>query len=42
MRMPLARQVIETVAIDNGVCIRPTPMRRTSLDTGETEIIPMP
>ena len=42
MRMPLARQVIETVAIDNGVCIRPTPMRRTNLNTGETEIIPVP
>jgi len=42
MRMPLARQVVEAVALDNGVCIRPLPMRRTNLDTGETQIIPVP
>ncbi|WP_154675651.1 replication initiator [Parafrankia elaeagni] len=41
-RMPLARHVVESVAIDNGVCIRPMPMRRTNLDTGETEIVPVP
>ena len=42
MRMPLARHVVEAVAVDNGVCIRPLPMRRTNLDTGETQIIPVP
>ncbi len=42
MRMPLARHVAEAVAVENGVCIRPMPMRRTNLDTGETQIIPVP
>ncbi|TCJ40725.1 replication initiator [Parafrankia sp. BMG5.11] len=42
MRMPLARQVVEAVAVENGVCVRPMAMRRTNLDTGETEIIPVP
>ncbi|MCK9878556.1 replication initiation protein [Frankia sp. Ag45/Mut15] len=42
LRAPLARQVVEAVAVDNGVCVRPLPMRRTSLDTGETQIIPVP
>ncbi|ABW14876.1 replication initiator protein [Parafrankia sp. EAN1pec] len=42
MRTPLARQVVETVAVENGVCVRPMAMRRTNLDTGETEIIPVP
>ncbi len=42
MRMPLARHVVEAVAVENGVCIRPMPMRRTNLDTGETQIIPVP
>ncbi|KPM54687.1 replication initiation protein [Frankia sp. R43] len=42
MRMPLARHVVEAVAVENGVCVRPMAMRRTNLDTGETEIIPVP
>ncbi|KJE20051.1 hypothetical protein FF36_05657 [Frankia torreyi] len=42
MRSPLARHVVEAVALDNGVCVRPLAMRRTSLDTGETQIIPVP
>ncbi|ABD10413.1 replication initiation protein [Frankia sp. CcI156] len=42
MRMPLARAVVEAVAVENGVCVRPMAMRRTNLDTGETEIIPVP
>ncbi|EFC85959.1 replication initiator [Parafrankia sp. EUN1f] len=42
MRMPLARQVVEAVAMENGVCVRPMAMRRTNLDTGETEIVPVP
>ncbi|MGF7238232.1 MAG: replication initiator [Frankia sp.] len=41
-RLPLARGVLEAVAVDHGVCIRPLAMRRTNLTTGETEIIPAP
>ncbi|WP_131769805.1 replication initiator [Candidatus Protofrankia californiensis] len=41
MRMPLARHVVETVAAENGVCVRPLAMRRTNLTTGETEIVPV-
>jgi hypothetical protein len=41
-RLPLARHVVEAVAVENGVCVRPLPMRRVNLDTGETEIIPAP
>jgi hypothetical protein len=41
-RMPLARHVVEAVAVENGVCVRPLAMRRVNLDTGETEIIPAP
>ncbi|ONH35732.1 replication initiator [Protofrankia sp. BMG5.30] len=41
MRMPLARHVVEAVAAENGVCVRPLAMRRTNLTTGETEIVPV-
>ncbi|MUN37860.1 replication initiation protein [Actinomadura sp. NEAU-AAG5] len=39
---PLAREVLQAVAIDHGVCIRPVPMRRTDLHTGESEVIYVP
>nr|MDT0666409.1 replication initiation protein [Micromonospora sp. DSM 115978] len=42
MRLPLARHVVEAVAVENGVCIRPLPMRRVDLVTGETSVLPMP
>ncbi|ADP78110.1 replication initiator [Pseudofrankia inefficax] len=42
MRMPLARQVVEAVAVEEGVCVRPVALRRVDLDTGETTIIPAP
>jgi hypothetical protein len=41
-RLPLARHVVEAVAVENGVCVRPLAMRRVNLHTGETEIIPAP
>jgi len=41
-RLPLARQVIDAVAVDHGVCVRPLPMRRVDTVTGETEIVPAP
>ncbi|WP_242893931.1 replication initiator [Actinomadura litoris] len=39
---PLAREVLQVVAIDHGVCIRPVPMRRTDLHTGESEVVYVP
>lgn len=42
VRPPLAREVIKAVAIEHGVCIRPVAMRRTDLETGETEVVNMP
>lgn len=39
---PLARDVVEAVAIEHGVCIRPVPMRRVDLDTGQAEVISVP
>ncbi|WP_322761271.1 replication initiator [Frankia sp. Cr2] len=41
LRQPLARHVLEAVAAENGVCIRPLAMRRVDVVTGETEIIPV-
>nr|WP_131740833.1 replication initiator [Actinomadura roseirufa] len=42
-RLPaLARGVLEAVAIDHGVCIRPVPMRRTDLHTGTSEVVYVP
>jgi len=40
--MPLAREVVEHIAIDYGVCIRPVPMRRIDTHTGASEIIDVP
>jgi len=42
LRMPLARQVVEAVAIQEGVCVRPIAMRRVDVTTGETTIVPAP
>ncbi|TQN28326.1 hypothetical protein FHX37_3660 [Haloactinospora alba] len=39
---PLAKDVAEQVATDNGVCIRPVSLRRTNLDTGASEIVDVP
>ncbi|WP_242606220.1 replication initiator [Protofrankia symbiont of Coriaria ruscifolia] len=42
MRQPLARHVLEAVAVENGVCIRPLAMRKVDIATGEAETIPVP
>ncbi|MGK5551693.1 replication initiator [Actinomadura kijaniata] len=39
---PLARGVVEAVAIEHGVCVRPVPMRRVNLTTGESEVVYVP
>ncbi|TYC08393.1 replication initiation protein [Actinomadura syzygii] len=39
---PLARGVLEAVAVEQGVCIRPVPMRRVDLTTGTGEIVYVP
>ncbi|MFE0458119.1 replication initiator [Kitasatospora sp. NPDC058965] len=41
-RMPLARDVLQAVAEENGVCIRPVAVRRTDVLTGETEVVDIP
>jgi hypothetical protein len=35
LTMPLARQVVQDLAVEHGACIRPIQLRRTDLDTGE-------
>jgi len=37
--MPIATHVVEHVAIEHGVCIRPVPLRRVDPDTGASQII---
>jgi hypothetical protein len=39
---PLARHVLEGVAVEHGVCIRPVPMRRVDLHTGESQVVYVP
>ncbi|WUI01598.1 replication initiation protein [Spirillospora sp. NBC_00431] len=39
---PLARGVLESVAVEHGVCIRPVPMRRVDLTTGTAEMVYVP
>jgi hypothetical protein len=41
-QMPLAREVVRAAAIENGVCIRPVPVRRVDRTTGATEVIDLP
>ena len=40
--MPLARQVVEDLAVEHGACIRPIQLRRTNLDTGEVDTVLVP
>ena len=42
MAMPLARQVVKDLAVEHGACIRPIQLRRTNLDTGETDTVLVP
>ncbi len=37
MAMPLAREVVQDLAVEHGACIRPIQLRRTNLDTGEVD-----
>ncbi|MDL4819295.1 replication initiator [Actinomadura opuntiae] len=39
---PLARGVLEAVAVEHGVCVRPVPMRRVDLHTGAAEVVYVP
>ncbi|MEU6745973.1 replication initiator [Spirillospora sp. NPDC046719] len=39
---PLARGVLEAVAVEHGVCVRPVPMRRVDLNTGAAEMVYVP
>src|SRR5512135_728921 len=40
--MPLAREVVEDLAVEHGACIRPVQLRRTDLDSGEIEQVLVP
>jgi hypothetical protein len=40
--MPLARDVVEHIAVQYGVCIRPVAMRRIDTCTGKSEIVDVP
>ena len=42
MAMPLARDVVKDLAVENGACIRPVQLRRINNDTGETETVLVP
>ena len=40
--MPLARQVVKDLAVENGACIRPVQLRRTNIDTGDIDQVLVP
>jgi hypothetical protein len=42
MSHPLARDVVRTVAVEHGACIRPVQLRRISTATGERELVMVP
>src|SRR5271165_5112065 len=42
MAMPLAREVVRDLAVEHGACIRSVQLRRTNLDTGETDTVLVP
>ncbi len=42
MAQPLARDVVEEIAKQYGVCIRPVPLRRQDILTGQVEVIDVP
>jgi hypothetical protein len=42
MALPRSVEVLRDIAGEYGVCIRPVSMRRTDLDTGQTQIIDLP
>jgi hypothetical protein len=42
LAMPLARDVVKELALQNGACIRPVQLRRTDMATGRTEPVLVP
>jgi hypothetical protein len=42
LAMPLARDVVRDLAAEHGGCIRPIQLRRTDIDTGQTEQVLVP
>ena len=42
LAMPLARDVVQDLAVEHGACIRPVQLRRTHLDTGQIEQVLVP
>ncbi len=42
LAMPLARDVVRDLALENGGCVRPVQLRRTDTDAGRTEQILVP
>ena len=42
LAMPLARDVVRELAISHGGCVRPVQLRRTDLETGQTEPVLVP
>src|SRR5690606_41973661 len=42
LAMPLAQDVVEEVAKQHGVCIRPVPLKRLDTHTGQWEIVDAP
>ncbi len=42
MRHPRAKDVLRDMAERHGVCVRPVTIRRTDIDTGQTEVIEVP
>ncbi|MGS2620062.1 replication initiator [Micromonospora sp. LZ34] len=42
MLMPRSIDVVADLAADHGVCTRPVALRRTDLDSGQTEVIDLP
>jgi hypothetical protein len=42
LSMPLARDVVRTLAVEQGGCVRPVQLRRTNLDTGQVAQVLVP
>ena len=42
MALPLARDMLRDLAVENGACIRPIQLRRTDRDTGQTDTVLVP
>ena len=42
LAIPLAREVVQDLAVEHGACIRPVQLRRTNLDTGDQNHVLVP